>query len=128
MPVLSKLAAVLILVSCAWATAAEPPSEPPGAVALRVTSVIGKQLSLFSRPDAASKTGDVAKERVTVPTPILDRDDDERFFKIEIDHQFVWVKSAQVHAERGVAVGCLAQEQTKVTASAVRGANEGCKK
>lgn len=116
---------LLCFVMCS-AGAAEAPST--GAAPIAVTAVTAAQLALYARPLDDSKSGEIAKASVPVPLPILDTDEEERFFKVELNHEYVWVKAKQVFVSRGVRVSCLAKTTAKETGSAVRGANEGCKK
>lgn len=93
-----------------------------------VIAISSPKLALHARPDAASKVAELPREEVALPLKVLDSDENERFFRVELGGRSVWLKRAQVDVTRGVVTGCLVQTKLKESGGVIRGANQGCRK
>lgn len=123
----SKLSMWVLAFSALHAPLALAAGSEDGAIT-GISAVTASRLALYSGPAQANKVKEVAKEEVKLPLPVSETDEDEKFLKVKIDGEVVWLSRKQVSVTRAVAVGCLAQANAPLEGAAIRGANAGCKK
>lgn len=122
-----KLGGFVLAVGVLYGPAAVAAGAEEGAITA-VSAVTASRLGLYSAPAQASKVKEVAKEEVKLPLPVSETDEEERFLKVKINGEVVWLSRKQVAVTRAVSVGCLAQANAPLEGATIRGANAGCQK
>lgn len=101
---------------------------PEDGAIIKISAVSSPRLNLYARDALDSKLKDMPKDTVPVPLDVSDVTPDEKFLKVKIDGESVWLNAKQVSVLRAVTAGCLAQANAPKDAAAIRGANNGCVK
>jgi hypothetical protein len=70
----------------------------------------------------------MAKESVPLPLNVSEVTEDERFLKVKLGGETIWLNKKQVTVLRSVSAGCLAHVTAPTEAATTRGANNGCGK
>lgn len=127
MTITKRTLCIIFMVAAFCGTPALAAGQEPGAI-VRVTALSSPRLSVYERASNDSKLRELDKEGVKLPLDVLDATEDERFLKVRIGDDSVWIKAAHVMVLRSVAAGCLAQNAAPVPAGVIRGGNRGCAK
>ena len=110
--------------ACAPVYAAE---EDLGAI-VSINVIHSPRLAFYKSASNDSKLKEIDKTSVKLPLPVFETADRDRFLKVSIDGDTLWVKMAHVGVQRAVTAGCLAQQTAPVAAGVIRGGNRGCAK
>lgn len=118
---------VLFLTATLASTPLYAATEESGAI-VRINAITSPRLGLYKGATSDSKLKDIDRAVVKLPLDVLETADEDRFLKVMIDGDILWVRKVQVSILRAVTAGCLAQVAAPVLAGVIRGGNRGCTK
>ena len=95
---------------------------------VQVSAITSARLAVYKSAANDSKLKELDKEGIALPLEVFETADENRFLKVNIGGDFVWVKKTQVGTLRAVTAGCLAQTAAPEPAGVIRGGNRGCSK
>ena len=101
--------------------------DETGAI-VRINTINSPRLAVYQNAANDSKLKELDRESIALPLEVFETADEDRFLKVKIGGDTLWVKKVQVGILRAVSAGCLAQNAAPVPAGVIRGGNRGCSK